>query len=148
MSTTEGDWVCSRRRHSLCRSTGASTSTASTATKWSQTSLGYFINPLVSVLFGVVLLHERLRRAQWSAVSLGGVAVSCCPSTMAIFRGSPWCLPSALVRMGCSRRSSTWDALESLTVETAADSRRRGWLSACILLRALAECPHRRMTRR
>jgi chloramphenicol-sensitive protein RarD len=40
-----------------------------------QTSLGYFINPLVSVLFGVLLLHERLRRAQWSAVVLGATAV-------------------------------------------------------------------------
>ena len=33
------------------------------------TSLGYFINPLVSVLFGVVLLGERLGRLQWVAVA-------------------------------------------------------------------------------
>ena len=36
-----------------------------------ETSLGYFINPLVSIMFGVVLLHERLRRFQWVAVGLG-----------------------------------------------------------------------------
>ena len=33
-----------------------------------ETSLGYFINPLVSVLLGVVVLGERLRRLQWAAL--------------------------------------------------------------------------------
>ncbi len=40
-----------------------------------EASLGYFINPLVTVLLGVVVLHERLRRVQWLAVGVGGVAV-------------------------------------------------------------------------
>ena len=40
-----------------------------------ETSLGYFINPLVSVLLGVVVLGERLRRLQWAALALAGVAV-------------------------------------------------------------------------
>lgn len=40
-----------------------------------EAALGYFINPLVTVLFGVLLLHERLRRLQWLAVGLGAVAV-------------------------------------------------------------------------
>lgn len=40
-----------------------------------EASLGYFINPLVSVLLGVVVLRERLRRGQWAAVALAGVAV-------------------------------------------------------------------------
>ncbi|MHB8777260.1 MAG: EamA family transporter [Anaerolineales bacterium] len=30
-----------------------------------ETSLGYFINPLLSILLGVIFLHERLRPAQW-----------------------------------------------------------------------------------
>lgn len=38
-------------------------------------SLGYFITPLVSVLLGYVLLHERLRSAQWLAVALAGCGV-------------------------------------------------------------------------
>ncbi|TYB69566.1 EamA family transporter RarD [Nonomuraea sp. PA05] len=38
-------------------------------------SLGYFINPLVNVLFGVVLLRERLRPLQWVAVGFGALAV-------------------------------------------------------------------------
>jgi chloramphenicol-sensitive protein RarD len=40
-----------------------------------EAALGYFINPLVTVLAGVVLLNERLRRLQWAAVGLGLVAV-------------------------------------------------------------------------
>ncbi len=40
-----------------------------------ETSLGYFINPLVTVLLGVLVLRERLRRVQWVAVGIGAVAV-------------------------------------------------------------------------
>ncbi len=40
-----------------------------------EAALGYFINPLVNVLFGVVLFRERLRRWQWVAVGLSAVAV-------------------------------------------------------------------------
>ncbi|WP_336085968.1 EamA family transporter RarD [Nocardia sp. SSK8] len=38
-------------------------------------ALGYFINPLVTVAFGVVLFRERLTRAQWLALGLGALAV-------------------------------------------------------------------------
>jgi len=38
-------------------------------------SLGYFINPLVNVLLGYTVLHERPRRAQWIALSLAGLGV-------------------------------------------------------------------------
>lgn len=41
-----------------------------------ETSLGYFINPLVTIGLGVVILHERLRAVQWAAVELGVVAVA------------------------------------------------------------------------
>lgn len=40
-----------------------------------EASLGYFINPLVSVALGVLILHERLRRAQWAAVVIASVGV-------------------------------------------------------------------------
>ncbi len=40
-----------------------------------EASLGYFINPLVTVALGVVILKERLRRLQWVAVGIGGIAV-------------------------------------------------------------------------
>jgi chloramphenicol-sensitive protein RarD len=38
-------------------------------------SLGYFINPIVTVLLGVLVLKERLRPAQWTAIAISGVAV-------------------------------------------------------------------------
>ncbi|MBU6279808.1 MAG: EamA family transporter RarD [Actinomycetales bacterium] len=40
-----------------------------------EASLGYFINPLVSVALGVLLIKERLRRLQWVAVGIAGIAV-------------------------------------------------------------------------
>lgn len=50
-------------------------------------ALGYFINPLVSVVLGVVIFRERLRPAQWTAVGLGGTAVV----VLAVAGGSfPW----------------------------------------------------------
>ena len=40
-----------------------------------ETSLGYFINPLLSVLLGVIFLRERLRPAQWIPVALAAAGV-------------------------------------------------------------------------
>src|SRR5881227_451813 len=40
------------------------------------TSLGYYINPLVNVVLGVFVLRERLNGAQWAAVALAGAAVA------------------------------------------------------------------------
>jgi len=41
-----------------------------------ETSLGYFINPLVNVLLGVAVLKERLNRAQWLAVAIAAAGVA------------------------------------------------------------------------
>jgi chloramphenicol-sensitive protein RarD len=40
-----------------------------------ETSLGYFINPLVSVALGVLVLGEKLRRIQWAAVAVAAIGV-------------------------------------------------------------------------
>ncbi len=40
-----------------------------------EASLGYFINPIVTVLLGVIVLRERLRLLQWVAIGVSGVAV-------------------------------------------------------------------------
>ena len=50
-------------------------------------ALGYFINPLVTVLFGVVIFSERLRVTQWVAVGLGTLAVLVLAIAGGIF---PW----------------------------------------------------------
>lgn len=41
-----------------------------------EASLGYFVNPLVTVLLGVAVLRERLRPLQWTAVGVGTLAVA------------------------------------------------------------------------
>jgi chloramphenicol-sensitive protein RarD len=40
-----------------------------------ETSLGYFINPLVSILFGMIFFGERLRKAQWAAAAIASCGV-------------------------------------------------------------------------
>jgi len=40
-----------------------------------ESSLGYFINPLVSVLLGVIFLRERLRLWQWASIAIAGAGV-------------------------------------------------------------------------
>ncbi|MEO8105915.1 MAG: EamA family transporter RarD [Actinomycetes bacterium] len=84
-----------------------------------QTSLGYFINPLVSVLFGVVLLKESLRRPQWAAVGLGALAVVVL--TIA-YGGLPWIALTLAVSFGTYglvKKTLNMGAVESLSAETA-----------------------------
>lgn len=61
-------------------------------------ALGYFINPLVTVLFGVVIFSERLRVTQWAAVTLGAGAVT----VLAVAGGTiPWVALSLAVTFAC-----------------------------------------------
>jgi chloramphenicol-sensitive protein RarD len=88
-----------------------------------EAALGYFINPIVTVLLGVLLLREKLRPAQWTAVALSGVAVL----VLAINYGSfPWialALAFTFGLYGYAKKSvgGRVDALTGLTIET-------GWL--------------------
>lgn len=87
-----------------------------------QASLGYFINPLVTVLLAVGVLHERLRRAQWMALGLGGVAVL----VLTVGYGAvPWISLSLAVSFGFyglikKKVGESVSALTGLTVETIA----------------------------
>lgn len=84
-----------------------------------EASLAYFINPLVTVVFGVLIFAERLRRAQWAAVVLGGAAVV----VLAFAYGSlPWLalvMASSFAVYGVLKKFTRLDGLKSLTVETA-----------------------------
>ena len=86
-----------------------------------ETSLGYFINPLVTVLLGVVLLRERLRRLQWVAVAIGAVAVA----VLTVDYGRPpWIalvLAASFGTYGLVKKQvgGHVGALASLTTETA-----------------------------
>ena len=81
-------------------------------------SLGYFINPLVNVFLGVVVLSERLNRAQWTAVALAGLGVAWRCAPVATCRGSPWCWPRRSVRTGCIRKVVAVDSVPGLATET------------------------------
>lgn len=83
-----------------------------------ETSLGYFINPLLTIVLGVVLLGERLRPAQWVAVGIGAVAVA----VIAIDYGHPpWIaltLAASFGLYGYCKKRTTATPLDSLTIET------------------------------
>lgn len=84
-----------------------------------ETSLGYFINPLVTVLLGVVVLGERLRRAQWIAVGVAFAAVL----VLTLATGElPWIalvLACSFGAYGLLKKTARVGALEGLAVETA-----------------------------
>jgi chloramphenicol-sensitive protein RarD len=84
-----------------------------------EASLGYFINPLVLVLIGVVFLGERLRRLQWVAVAIAALAVL----VLTLGLGKlPWialALAFSFAGYGTIKKLVGADPMASLTVETA-----------------------------
>jgi chloramphenicol-sensitive protein RarD len=81
-------------------------------------ALGYFINPLVSVVLGVLVLHERLRRLQWTAVVVAAVAVL----VLTVALGQPPLLSLTLALSfglyGLLKKKVTLPPLQSLAAET------------------------------
>jgi chloramphenicol-sensitive protein RarD len=98
-----------------------------------ETSLGYFITPLVTIALGVVILHERLRAVQWTAVGLGVVAVV----VLSVDYGRP---PWIALALACSfgtygflKKGVRASPPEGLLIEGAVTS-----VPALIILAALA----------
>jgi chloramphenicol-sensitive protein RarD len=83
-----------------------------------ETSLGYYINPLVSVLLGVIFLRERLRPLQWVAVGLAALGVL----YLAIDYGRiPWIALSLAITFGLygfAKKTSPLGSFYSLSMET------------------------------
>jgi chloramphenicol-sensitive protein RarD len=83
-----------------------------------ETSLGYFINPLVTVLMGVFIIGERLRRLQWVAMGIAAVAVLAL--TLELGR-PPWVallLAFSFGSYGLAKKKANAGAVESLALET------------------------------
>ena len=83
-----------------------------------EASLGYYINPLVNVLLGMLLLGERLRRLQWLAVGLAGVGVA---QQLWQLGSLPWVslvLAFSFGFYGLIRKQTAVQALPGLVVET------------------------------
>lgn len=84
-----------------------------------ESSLGYFINPLVVVLLGAFVFHERLRRLQWTAVGFAALAVTVLTVG---FGGIPWIalvLALSWAGYGVVKKIVGMDPVASLTIETA-----------------------------
>jgi chloramphenicol-sensitive protein RarD len=83
-----------------------------------ETSLGYFINPLISVLLGVAVLGERLRGGQWVAVGIGAVAVV---ALTVDYGRPPWIalvLAFSFGTYGLLKKTAGVPAAEGLAVES------------------------------
>jgi chloramphenicol-sensitive protein RarD len=83
-----------------------------------ETSLGYFIGPLVNVLLGVVLLAERLTAAQWTAVALAAAGVT---YLTVMAGGLPWLalvLAFLFAIYGLIRKIVKIESLPGLAIET------------------------------
>ncbi|MCC2972993.1 EamA family transporter RarD [Massilia sp. IC2-476] len=83
-----------------------------------EASLGYFINPLVNIMFGYLLLKERMRPAQWGAIAIAALGVA----WLTWQAGSvPWIalfLAASFGGYGLLRKTAALGALEGLSFET------------------------------
>ncbi|MGB4858905.1 MAG: EamA family transporter RarD [Dokdonella sp.] len=83
-----------------------------------ETSLGYFINPLVNVVFGVLFLHERLNPRQWSAIAIAAAGVL----WLTLHHdGVPWIalsLAFSFAIYGLIRKQVAVDAVPGLAIES------------------------------
>lgn len=83
-----------------------------------EAALGYFINPLVTVLMGVLILGEKLRPWQWAAVGIASVAVV---GLTIEYGRPPWIallLAFSFGTYGLAKKQANVEAVESLTFET------------------------------
>nr|WP_318152875.1 EamA family transporter RarD [Microbacterium helvum] len=85
-----------------------------------ETSLGYFINPIVTVMLGVLVLHERLRATQWVAI---GIAVAAVVVIIVGYGAFPWIALTLAASFGLyglvkKQVGPSVDAVSGLTLET------------------------------
>ena len=85
-----------------------------------ETSLGYFINPLVTVIMGVMLLGERLRPIQWVALTIGFVAVVIVAIDLGHLPYIALLLAFSFAIYGLMKKKANLGAIEGLTMETFA----------------------------
>jgi chloramphenicol-sensitive protein RarD len=84
-----------------------------------ETSLGYFINPLVTVLMGVFILHERLRPLQWVAMGIATAAVAVLTLDYGRLPYVALILAFSFGSYGLCKKTANVGATESLAFETA-----------------------------
>jgi chloramphenicol-sensitive protein RarD len=83
-----------------------------------EASLGYFINPLVNIMFGYVLLKERLRPIQWTAIGIAGLGVAWLTWQAGTVPYIALALAATFGGYGLLRKTAALGALEGLSFET------------------------------
>jgi chloramphenicol-sensitive protein RarD len=83
------------------------------------TSLGYFINPLVNVLLGVLFLRERPRGGQWLAIGIATIGVVYLALSYGVVLWISLTLAFTFAFYGLLRKTSSLNSWEGLTLETA-----------------------------
>ncbi|OGL41114.1 MAG: transporter [Candidatus Schekmanbacteria bacterium RBG_13_48_7] len=82
-----------------------------------ESSLGYFINPLISVVLGVIFLHERLRIGQWTAVVIAAAGVIYLTFNYGAFPWIAMILAITFGFYGLLRKVVSFSAIEGLSME-------------------------------
>jgi chloramphenicol-sensitive protein RarD len=83
-----------------------------------ESALGYFINPLVNIMLGYLILHERLRRAQWGAIALAAIGVGWLTWQAGTVPWVALMLAFSFGAYGLLRKTAALGALEGLSFET------------------------------
>lgn len=83
-----------------------------------ETSLGYYINPLVSVLLGIFFLKERLTKAQLAAFFIAAIGVLILTVSYGRFPWLAFALALSFGLYGLMKKTIKLDALRGLTIET------------------------------
>jgi chloramphenicol-sensitive protein RarD len=107
-----------------------------------EASLGYFINPLVSMVLGILVFRERLRSLQWAAFAIAAVAVVFLATT---YGRLPWIslvLAGTFALYGMVKKLANVEAIASLTVETAYLTPIAVGYLVWLEMRGLATFPH------
>jgi chloramphenicol-sensitive protein RarD len=85
-----------------------------------ESALGYYINPLISIILGLIIFREKLKPLQWTAFALAAVGVT----LLAVFSGRfPFialALSLSFAFYGLAKKTLAFDALEALAAETLA----------------------------
>jgi chloramphenicol-sensitive protein RarD len=83
-----------------------------------EASLGYFITPLVNIMFGYVLLKERLRPVQWAAIAIAALGVAWLTWQTGTVPWIALALAATFGGYGLLRKTAALGALEGLAFET------------------------------
>lgn len=83
-----------------------------------EASLGYFITPLVSVALGVLILRERLRPGQWSAVALASIGLVYLTASLGTLPWIALALAGTFGVYGLVKKTAPLGAVQGLTAET------------------------------